>query len=53
MSSSTDSYDKILKNHSDFVKSVELKLSEEDQDLAYLCWTPKLTRLHLNTVLLL
>ena len=33
---STSSYDRILKGHSDFVKSVELKLSEEDQDLPYL-----------------
>ena len=39
---SIDSYDKILKNHSDFVKPVGLKLSEEDQDLPYLYWTPKL-----------
>ena len=39
---STDSYKKILKSHSDFVKSMELKLSEEDQDLPYLYWTPKL-----------
>ena len=39
---SIDSHDKILKSHSDFVKSVGLKLSEEDQDLLYLYWTPKL-----------
>ena len=31
-----------LKSHSDFVKSVRLKLSEEDQDRPYLYWTPKL-----------
>ena len=39
---SIDSYDKILKSHSDFVKSMGLKLSEEDQDLPYLYWTPKI-----------
>ena len=39
---SIDSYDKILKSHSDFVKSVGLKLSEEDQDLQCLYWIPKL-----------
>ena len=33
---------KILKIHSDFVKSMGSKLSEEDQDLSYLYWTPKL-----------
>ena len=35
-------FDKILKSHSDFVKSVGLKLSKEDQDLSYSYWTPKL-----------
>ena len=51
---SIDSYDKILRSHSDFVKSVGLKLSKEDQDLPYLYWTPiSYTRFHLNTVLLL
>ena len=39
---SIDSYDKILKSHSDFVKSMGLKLSEAGQDLPYLYWTPKL-----------
>ena len=39
---SIDSYDKILKSHSDFVNSMGLKLSEEDQDLPYLYWTPRL-----------
>ena len=39
---STYSYEKILKSHSDFVTSVGLKLSEEDQDLPCLYWTPKL-----------
>ena len=53
---STDSYDKVFKGHSDFFKSVRLKLSEEDQDGPYLYWTPKLHILHTsiqNTVLLL
>ena len=49
---STDSHDKILKSHSDFVKSVGLKFLEEDQDLPYLYWT-SCTRLRLTTVLLL
>ena len=39
---SIDSSDKILRSHSDFVKSMGLKLSEEHQDLPYLCWTPEL-----------
>ena len=41
---SIDSYYKISKSHSDFVKSVGLKLSEEDQDqnLSFLYWIPKL-----------
>ena len=51
--SSIDSYDKILKSHSDFVKSVGLKLSEEDQDLPFLYSTLSYTTLHLNAVLLL
>ena len=37
-----DSYDKILKGHSDFIKSMGLNLLEEDEDLPYLYWTPKL-----------
>ena len=39
---SIDSYDKVLESHSDFVNSVGLKLSGEDQNLPYLCWTSKL-----------
>ena len=37
---SISSYDKILKSHSGFVKSAGLKLSEKDQDLPCLYWTP-------------
>ena len=31
-----------MKSHSQFITSVELEMSKEDQDLPYLYWTPKL-----------
>ena len=36
------SYGTILKSHKQFITSVGLEMSEEDQDLLYLYWTPKL-----------
>ena len=39
---STDSFDEILKSHCKFMKSVGLEMSEEDKNLSYLYWTPKL-----------
>ena len=39
---STDSFGVILKSHCKFIKSVRLEMSEEDKNLPYLYWTPKL-----------
>ena len=39
---SSDSFDQILKSHCKFVESVGLEMSEEDKNLLYLYWTPKL-----------
>ena len=39
---STDSFDELLKSHCKFIKSVGLEMSEEDKNLPYLYWTPKL-----------
>ena len=39
---STDSSDEILKSHCKFIESVGLEMSEEDKNLSYLYWTPKL-----------
>ena len=39
---STDSFDEILKSHCKFIESVRLEMSEEDKNLPYLYWTPKL-----------
>ena len=39
---STDSFHEILKSHCKFIESVELEMSEEDKNLPYLYWTPKL-----------
>ena len=39
---STDSFDKILKSHCKFIESVGLEMPEEDKNLPYLYWTPKL-----------
>ena len=37
-----DSFETILKSHNHFITSVGLEMSEEDQNLPYLYWTPKL-----------
>ena len=39
---STDSFDEILKSHCKFIESVGLEMSEEDKNLPYLYWNPKL-----------
>ena len=36
-----DSFEAIVKSHNNFITSVGLEMSEEDQNLPYLCWTPK------------
>ena len=37
-----DSFETIKKSHNQFITSVGLEISEEDQNLPYLYWTPKL-----------
>ena len=37
-----DSFETIVKSHNQFITSVGLEISEEDQNLPYLYWTPKL-----------
>ena len=37
-----DLFDEILKTHANFINSVGLEMSEEDKNLPYLYWTPKL-----------
>ena len=37
-----DSFESIMKSHNQFITSVGLEISEEDQNLPYLHWTPKL-----------
>ena len=37
-----DSFETIMKSHNQFITSVGLEISEEDQNLSYLYWTPKL-----------
>ena len=37
-----DSFETIMKSHDQFITSVGLEISEEDQNLPYLYWTPKL-----------
>ena len=39
-----DSYEAILKSHNQFITSVGLEMSEEDQNILYLHWTPKLRK---------
>ena len=39
---STDSFHEILKSHCKFIESVGLEMPEEDKNLPYLYWTPKL-----------
>ena len=36
-----DSFETIVKSHNHFITSVGLEMSEEDQNLPYLYWTPK------------
>ena len=42
---STDSFDEIPKSHCKFIESVGLEMSEEDKNLPYLYWTPKLHKI--------
>ena len=37
-----DSFETVVKSHNQFITSVGLEKSEEDQNLPYLYWTPKL-----------
>ena len=37
-----DSFETIINSHNQFITSVGLEMSEEDQNLPYLYWTPKL-----------
>ena len=37
-----DSFETIVKSHNQFITSVGLEISEEDKNLPYLYWTPKL-----------
>ena len=37
-----DSFETIVKSHNQFITSVGLEMSEQDQNLPYLYWTPKL-----------
>ena len=37
-----DSFETIVRSHNQFITSVGLEMSEEDQNLPYLYWTPKL-----------
>ena len=37
-----DSFETIVKSHNQFITSVGLEISEDDQNLPYLYWTPKL-----------
>ena len=37
-----DSFETIVKSHNQFITSVGLEMPEEDQNLPYLYWTPKL-----------
>ena len=37
-----DSFETIMKSHNQFITSVGLEISDEDQNLPYLYWTPKL-----------
>ena len=47
------SFDDTLRTRANFVSSVGLEMSEEDKNLSYLYWTPKLHKTPLNIVLLL
>ena len=41
---STDSFDEILKSHCKCIESVAFEMYEEDTNLPYLYWTPKLNK---------
>ena len=41
---STDSFDEIPKSHCKFIESMGLEMSEEDKNLPYLYWIPKLCK---------
>ena len=38
------SFETVVKSHNQFITSVGLEMSEEDQNLPYLYWTPKLQK---------
>ena len=40
----TESFDDILRTHANFVNSMGLEMSEEDKNVPYLYWTPKLQK---------
>ena len=39
-----DSFETIVKSHYQFISSVGMEMSEEDKNLPYLYWTPKLPK---------
>ena len=39
-----DSFETIVKSHNQFITSVGLEMSEEDQNLPYLYWAPMLNK---------
>ena len=43
------SFDDILRSHANFVISVGLEMSEEDKNVPYLYWTPKLHKTFCST----
>ena len=45
-----DSFETIVKSHNQFITSVGLEMSEEDQNLTYLYWTPKLHKSPYSTL---
>ena len=50
---STDSFHEIPKSHCKFIESMGLEMSEEDKNLPYLYWTPKLHPRSLSNITLL
>ena len=46
----TESFDDILRTRNNFVSSVGLEMSEEDKNLPYLYWTPKLHKTPFETL---
>ena len=43
-----DSFETIMKSHNHFITSIGLEMSEEDQNLPYLYWTPKLHHINID-----